>query len=108
MIDVERRDDQCRVVLQGEMTIYQAGELFEALKPWLAVETPLTLDLAAVTDMDTSGAQLLMLARKEREAKGLPLSLVRHSDAVLSVFDRLGLSAWFHDPLILSSAGNAS
>jgi len=108
MFEVERMEDECRLVMPEAMTIYQAGELFAALQPWLSEEQLLTVDLSAVTEMDTSGAQLLMLARKEREVNGLRFSLVRHSDAVLSVFERLGLSAWFHDPMVLTSSGKSS
>ena len=102
MFEVERRDDQCRVVLRGEVTIYQVRDCYEALKPLLFDEQAMVLDLEGVTEMDTSGAQLLMWAGKIRAAKGLSLSLVHHSDAVTVTFERLGLSSWFDDPKVPS------
>ena len=47
--------------VEGEMTIFRA----EALKPQLLAEpVPAALDLAEVTEIDTAGVQLLLLAQR--------------------------------------------
>lgn len=86
--------------LDGELTIYRAAEL----KPLLleAVGTaggddalPLTLGLAEVTEIDTAGVQLLLLARREAAALGRPLLLQDPSPAVRDAFALLDLGAQF-------------
>lgn len=90
---------------QGEMTIYHIAELAQAFLPLLATDALLVVDLKEVTDIDSSGAQLLMLARRERLQAGKKLTLVNHSDAVISLFSLLGLLDWFDAPVLL--AGDA-
>jgi anti-sigma B factor antagonist len=79
--------------LEGEMTIYRAAELKRALVE--AVERPgaLKLDLSGVTELDTAGLQLLLLAGRTAAASSKRIRLAAHSPAVAEVFGllRLGL-----------------
>lgn len=93
--------------IEGELTIFRAAEL----KP-LLLETPeLTeIDLSAVTELDTAGVQLLMLAKKTALSKGRDLHLTGHSPAVMDVFELLNVAAYFGDQMVMDSrapAGNA-
>ncbi|MCL1075918.1 STAS domain-containing protein [Shewanella dokdonensis] len=90
---------------QGEMTIYHIAELAQEFLPLLTTSAQLVVDLKDVTEIDSSGAQLLMLARRERLQAGKQLALVNHSEAVVSLFSLLGLLDWFDDPVLL--AGDA-
>ncbi|MBK1614745.1 anti-sigma B factor antagonist [Rubrivivax gelatinosus] len=83
--------------IDGELSIYRAGELREALLARLAeaVAHPLEIDLAGVTEFDSAGVQLLFAARKSAAARGRELRLVRHSPAVLEVFQALDLAGHF-------------
>lgn len=109
MVTVEQQGEQCRLTLEGEVTIYQAEALAREVLPRLDAEGQLVLDLAGVTELDSSGVQLLLLAKRERDRAGGGLSLVHHSDAVVEVFERLELWSFFKDPVVLSgSDGNAS
>ena len=88
-----------RFVVDGEMTIYRAAELREGLLAALAQgEGDFTIDLAAVTEMDSAGVQLLMAARKSAEAAGFALHLAGHSPAVVEVLETLGLAAVLGEP----------
>ena len=56
--------------VEGDMTIYQAAELKQTLLASLATTSPLVLDLSAVSEIDTSGVQLLMMAAQYARACG--------------------------------------
>ena len=92
-----------RLVLAGELTIYRAAELKSELLGALQPERELELDLSGVSELDTCGVQLLMLAKRSADAQGSALRLVGHSPAVLDVFDVFDLAGWFGDPLVIAA-----
>jgi anti-sigma B factor antagonist len=94
------------LAIEGELTIYRAAELCEALKSALAAGGELEVNLAGVTEMDSAGVQLLMAAKKSAQAAQRTLRLVGHSPAVLEVFEMLDLAAHFGDPLLIPAAAH--
>jgi anti-anti-sigma factor len=62
--------------IEGEMTIYSAAALAQRIAAAVAAATgEVRLDLSQVTDIDTAGLQLLLMARKlARPHGGLALS----------------------------------
>lgn len=101
MIEVQSNGDGCKVQLQGELTIYQAESLAEQLLPLVKDHRSMVIDLSDVSDLDTSCAQVLMVARRTCLGKDKPFSLVNHSQPVIDVFETLGLVSWFGDPVVL-------
>jgi anti-sigma B factor antagonist len=101
MFKIQQLKRKCRAFIGGEMTIYTAAELKAQLDDILDDPRELELNLGKVSELDSAGVQLLMLAKKERAAKQLVLSLVEHSNAVLEVFETMGLVPYFGDPVIL-------
>lgn len=97
----ERREACQCLHLAGEMTIYGAAELKPALLYALGHSEEIEIDLADISEIDTSGVQLLMLMKREAADAGKALRLVGHSPAVLEVFELLGLGNWFGDPQLL-------
>ena len=92
------------LALDGEMTIYRAAELAETLKAALAAHPGgLDIDLSNVTEIDSSGVQLLMAAKRAAVAAGAVLTLHGHSAPVLDVFERLDLAAFFGDSLVVTA-----
>ena len=86
--------------IEGELTIFRAMEL----KPLLLATPPVDeVDLSGVTDLDTAGVQLLMLAKKTAQAAQRDVKLVGHSPAVLEVFELLNVAAFFDDHLVMDS-----
>lgn len=86
--------------IDGELTIFRAMEL----KPAFLAQPPVTeIDLSGVTDLDTAGVQLLMLAKKTALAQGRDVRLVGHSAAVIDVFELLNVAAYFGDHLVMDS-----
>lgn len=94
--------------IQGELSIYRATELKRALLAALTEAASLDIDLSGVTEIDTAGLQLLMLAKKTAQAQQRELRLVAHSPAVTDVFELLNLAAYFGDPLIIESRAAAA
>jgi len=79
------------VRVDGELTIYRAAEL----KPLLLALPPgdgaIELDLAQVSEIDTAGVQLLLLARREAQALSRPWQIGARSAAVDDALALLGL-----------------
>lgn len=90
--------------IDGEMTIYRAAELKDALLGALSGQSALELDLSGVSEIDTAGVQLLMLAKKTAATLQCELRLCGHSEAVAEVFELLRLATYFGDPLVVSAA----
>lgn len=74
--------------VQGEMTIYRASEvaqtLFAAVR---AHDGDVTLDLSEVSEFDTAGLQLVLMARRLAEADGRRLDVVQPSECVAEVLN---------------------
>jgi anti-anti-sigma factor len=80
------------LAVEGEMTIYRAAELHPALLDAVrTIEAP-ALDLSAVTEFDSAGVQLLLVARREAGRLGKRLALQGASPAVRDAFALLGLT----------------
>jgi len=89
----------------GELTIFRAQEL----KPqFLASPAADEIDLSGVTDLDTAGVQLLMLAKKTAKAQGHDIRLTGHSPAVVEVFELLNVAGYFGDHLVIDSRPSAA
>ncbi len=69
-MDTQVRFDGGQLHLRGEMTVYTCGELktqlFEQLKSHPAVTA---LELSQVTQMDTAGLQILLIAQRYAGAR---------------------------------------
>lgn len=88
--------------IEGEMTIYRADELKQSLLAAIRQAHVLEIDLSAVSEIDTAGVQLLMLASKVAQAQGNAVRLVDHSAAVVEAFELLNLAAGFGDPIVIA------
>lgn len=83
--------------IEGEFTIYRAMELKSVL---FADPAPTEVDLSGVTEFDSSGLQLLMLAKTSALAQGRPFTLVGHSAAVMDVLELLDMAGYFGNALV--------
>ena len=101
-ITIETDNGICRAIVSGEMTIYHAAEMKEALSPCVANCREVEINLSEVTEMDTAGFQLLLLAKREASSAGKSLRLVAHSAATLEVLDMFGMASYFGDPVVIS------
>lgn len=93
----------CQLRVDGEMTIYTAADTKARLMPLLAQCPELQIDLSQVSEMDSAGLQLLILAKRECAQRNGTLRLVGHSPAVLEVLDLCNMTSFFGDPVVISS-----
>ncbi len=84
------------------MAIYRAAELKNSLLDALVQHATLEVNLAAVTELDTAGVQILIMLKQFAERSNKGLRLVAHSEAVSDVFDLLNLAPYFGDPLVIA------
>ncbi|MFN3884358.1 MAG: lipid asymmetry maintenance protein MlaB [Rhodocyclaceae bacterium] len=89
------------MILDGPMTIYNAGEIKARLLTALKASSILELDLSHVGEMDTAGFQLLIMAKLESQREGKTLRIVAHSPAVRDVIDFYNMDAFFGDPMVI-------
>lgn len=85
--------------IDGEMTIYTAAALKEELMKFINQPCEREIDLSDVSEMDSAGLQLLILAKREALRHNTPLRLTGHSRAVLEVMDICNMAAYFGDPI---------
>lgn len=88
---------------EGEMTIYNAALNFQQLKELIAKRVPVNLDLSRVTEIDSSGLQLLLYAQTEADAHGLDFRIGATSEAVDDMFSLLFLRRTFGLPASTAS-----
>jgi anti-anti-sigma factor len=93
-----------RIALDGELTIYRAADLKPLLLDALRRTRVLEVDLSGVTELDTAGLQVLMLAKLTAAAGQRELRLLQHSPAVVEIFEMLDLGAFFGDALLMQAA----
>lgn len=97
MIAAQVNGDLLQVTLATDLTIYVAAELHAELVPWLGMPCNWVLDLAAVSECDGAGLQLLLMLRQHLVGAGRVLTLSGRSPAVNEALGLCGLAASFDD-----------
>ncbi|WP_312957823.1 STAS domain-containing protein [Stutzerimonas nitrititolerans] len=87
-----------RTSLVGELCVFHAAELKPRLLALATSAGEQEIDLAQVSEVDTAGVQLLLLARREAAGAGGRLRYVNHSAPVLEALMLLNLAAELGDP----------
>lgn len=86
-IKLENKDGLLTARISGEMNIYHAHGLKQGVMEALASSGPLQIDLSGATELDSTGLQLLLMARSEAERSGRTFSVVNASEAASAVID---------------------
>lgn len=94
------------ITLDGELDIYSAAAFREELLPCLDDCKSLSIDLSAVSEMDTSCFQVLVQAKRECEEAGKDMQMVSHSPAILEILELYDMESFFGDPLLVPVEGN--
>ena len=81
--------EQGCLLVQGELTIYQATEALLAFRQALDCGLLTEVDLSQVTELDCAGVQLLLALKKSAPE----VKLVQHSPAVSGVVTLTSLTA---------------
>jgi anti-sigma B factor antagonist len=79
-------------VVEGELTIYRAAELQPVLLDAVRTHDAPAFDLSTVTEFDSAGLQLLLVAQREAARLGKTLRVTGASPAVREVHALLGLA----------------
>jgi anti-anti-sigma factor len=98
-IRARKKNGMSLLSIDGDMTIYTAAALKEELMKHIARPCEHEIDLSEVSDMDSAGLQLLILAKREAVSRNMPLRLTGHSRAVMEVMDICSMAAYFGDPI---------
>lgn len=86
--EIEKRSGQ--IYIRGEMTIYGAAALKDDLFAALEAEADgCALDLTGVSEFDTTGLQILLMARKVCLSRGASFALANPSTAVRETLELL-------------------
>lgn len=94
-------DEVLRISLDGELTIYRAADLKVTVLEALRQARVLEIDLSGVTELDTAGLQVLMLAKQTAAAEQRELRLLQHSPAVVEIVEMLDLGVFFGDAVLI-------
>lgn len=94
-VEVTIDGNQCGVSIDGEMTINRAAILKNEIFGKIAWAGDVSFDLSGVSEMDTSGFQLLMLAKKEAALKSCMFSVKAHSAATAAVMELFNMKEEF-------------
>jgi ABC-type transporter Mla MlaB component len=73
--------------IEGGMTIYQAADIKMLLLNNLSMVSTLKIDLSAVSEIDTTGLQLLLALRREKK----PVALINPNHCIKQLADLLQL-----------------
>jgi anti-sigma B factor antagonist len=100
-------DQQCIsaphvVYIEGEMTIYRAAEIKRKLLTPIVEAANVEVNLSKVTELDSAGVQLLMLAKRTAQAKNGEVRLIAQSPAVLDVIELLNLGPYFDSASVVA------
>jgi len=92
-----------RLAILEDLTIYHAMDQKQQLLDALNASSGLELDLSQVSEIDTAGLQLLILAKREAARQAKDLSIIAHSPNVRQTLDFCNLAAVFGDPVVISA-----
>jgi len=97
-IDVKCDGDMARLALSGELNIYTVAEIKATLADCMARAGRIEVDLFGITDVDTAGLQLMLIAKRN---PGTEVRFVNHSRCVLRLVDLANLAGVLGDPLVI-------
>ena len=90
------------IVTPENMTIYEAMEVRELFISALSQEQAAEVNLSQVTEIDSSGLQLMIALKNDAKKYGKMISFTEHSREVIELLDLFNLTTFFGDPVVLS------
>ncbi|MFZ5511824.1 MAG: STAS domain-containing protein [Pseudomonadota bacterium] len=100
-IVLENTPAGARMTLTGELTVYAAAEAKERLLAPIAEAAVTEIELSRVSEIDSAGLQLLILAKRHARRAGKELRLTGHSRPVLDLIELFNLAPFFGDPVVI-------
>ena len=96
------------ITINEDMTIYNAATQKSMLLEALAGCDELDLDLSQVSEMDTAGFQILLLAKREATKANKAVRLTAHSKVVTELLDLYNMASYFGDPMVITAREHAA
>ena len=100
---MKKKKSVTRIDILGDLNIFNAAEQRERLLDALEVSSEVEVDLSHVTEIDTTGIQLMIAAKYEAAARNKPLRFTGHSPEVVDILDLCDLAGHFGDPMLIQS-----
>jgi ABC-type transporter Mla MlaB component len=101
-ISLSKHGSSIKARLSESLEIQCAGESKGPLMEALECSEEIEYDLSGLSELDTSGVQLLVLLKREASAQGRRCRLTHANDTVTEVLGLLGLSD-LCDPLVIAN-----
>lgn len=98
--DIRVDTPQRTMALSGELSIFSVQDIRDRLREVLGQIDELNVDLGEVTEIDTAGLQLMLLAKRKA---GKTVRYCNHSDVVLRLIDLANLGQTLGDPIVLKA-----
>jgi len=89
------------VEVPGDMTIYEAGETRDLFIEAIEKNDSVNVNLSNVSEIDSSGIQLMVSLKKIAASKNKALSFTSHSPAVVDLLDLFDMTPYFGDPIVM-------
>jgi anti-anti-sigma factor len=93
--DLKRKKDSCLLDAGADMTIYSAADNLTKIKGYYSQFNYFELNLSAVEEIDSSGAQILLSLVNNAKKDGKQVVLSEVSDAVKEIMDTLNIRSHF-------------
>ena len=91
----QKRNNTTEIIFSGELTIYHAMEIFQKNIQNIKVKGQVTIKLSGITEIDTSGIQLLIILFKTIKQQSSHYCIESMSDTVKDYINLFNLSAYF-------------
>ncbi len=85
----------------GDMTIYEAAEMKEIFEKTLSKNDDINVNLSNVSEIDSSGLQLMVSLRETALKSKKTVAYVAHSQAVIDLLDLFDMTSHFGDPVVM-------
>ncbi len=94
-ISVHRDGHTVKIRISGEMTVYNASEIKKGLAEHLFSAKEIELDLSGVSEIDSAGLQLMILAKSESMGAGRSLRITALSGPVEGIVRLYNMQEFF-------------
>jgi anti-sigma B factor antagonist len=100
-VEIDYTGDRAHLAVCGELTIYTVAEIKAALAEAMAGADELEVDLFGVTEVDSAGIQLMLIAKRNA---GKRVVFTKHPAAVRRLIELASLGGALGDPMVIDAA----
>jgi len=99
------RTDSEVLAIKGEFTIFTAASIKANLLDLIHRDAApdIEIDLSDVTEIDSAGLQLMVMAKREAVCLDKNVRFSNHSSPVLDLIELYDLTGFFGDPILIRS-----